>query len=67
LSAQTDSQQIVQAAQKDANDHATRTLHQTGDAIEWVMSQYLGEVYTVADHEALIEKQVRMYINEHRQ
>lgn len=66
LSARTDAQQIVQSAHKDANDHAEKTLRQTGDAIGWVMSQYLGEVYTVADHESLIEKQVKMYINEHR-
>lgn len=66
LSARTDSQRIVQEAQKEAEEYAQKTLNQTGDAIGWVMSQYLGEVYSVADHEALIEKQVKMYVNEHR-
>lgn len=67
LAARSDSQQILQAAQKEAEEFAEKTLHQTGDAIEWVMSQYLNEVYTVAQHEELIEKQIKMYINEHRQ
>lgn len=66
LTARTDAQQILQAAQKDAGLHAQRTLQQTGDAIGWVMSQYLGEVYTVAEHEELIEKLVKMYVDEHR-
>ena len=66
LTARTDSQRIVQAAQKEAEEYSMKTLNQTGDAIGWVMSQYLGEVYSVADHEALIEKQVKMYVNEHR-
>lgn len=67
LAARTDSQRIVQAAQKEAGEYSQKTLNQTGDAISWVMTQYLNEVYTVADHEALIEKQVKMYVNEHRQ
>lgn len=66
LAARTDAQQILQAAQKEADIHANRTLQQTGDVIGWVMSQYLGEVYSVADHEALIEKLVKNYTDEHR-
>lgn len=66
LSARIDAQRILQAAQKEANLHAEQTLQRTGDVVEWVMSQYLGEVYSAKEHEALIEKLVRTYINEHK-
>ncbi|MCA9335121.1 hypothetical protein KC953_03180 [Candidatus Saccharibacteria bacterium] len=66
LSARTDAQQIMLAAQKEANIQSEQTLQQAGNAIGWVMSQYLGEVYSVAEHEALIEKLVKTYVNEHK-
>lgn len=66
LAARTDAQQILQAARKEADLHAEQTLQETGNAIGWVMSQYLGEVYSVAEHEALIEKLVKMHVNEHK-
>ena len=67
LTARTDAQQIIQAAHKEADEHAEKTLQRTGGAIAWVLSQYLHETYTVEQHEQLIEKQVRMYVDEHRQ
>lgn len=66
LRARTDAQQIIKGAELEANQHAEKTLQRTGDAIGWVMSQYLGEVYSTEAHEALIEQQVRKYVNEHR-
>ncbi|MFZ2544371.1 MAG: hypothetical protein WAW80_00100 [Candidatus Saccharimonadales bacterium] len=66
LSARTDAQQIIQASQKDADEHSEKMLQQTGSAIAWVLSQYLHETYTTEQHEKLIEKQVRMYIDEQR-
>ena len=67
LNARKDAFQILQAARGEADAYSQKTMQQTGDAIEWVMSQYLETEFTVADHERLIEKQVKMYINEHRQ
>lgn len=67
LSARNDAFQILQAARGEAEAYSEKTMQQTGDAIGWVMSQYLESEFSVADHESLIEKQVKMYINEHRQ
>jgi hypothetical protein len=66
LNARTDAQQIVQAAHKDADDHSVKVLDRTGDAITWVMTNYLQEEFTTTQHEALISKQVKMYVDEHR-
>lgn len=66
LSARKDAQQILQDAQNEADGRAEKTLQQTGDAIEWVVSKYLDEIYTVEEHKALIEKQIKAYADEHR-
>lgn len=67
INARTDAQQIIQGAHKEADDYAEKTLLRTADAVQWVLSQYMGETFSVKQHEELIEKQIRMYIDEHRQ
>lgn len=66
LKARTDAQQIIQAAHDESAEHAEKTLARTSDAISWVLSQYLEHAYSTAEHEALIETQIKNYIDEHR-
>lgn len=66
LSAQSDAQAIISSAKTEADNHMDQALNRTADTISWVMTQYIKEQYTVAEHQALIEKLVRTYVDEHR-
>lgn len=67
LRARTDAQQIIQAARDDAANQSEKMLQRSGDAISWVLSQYIGKAYSTSEHEALIEEQIKRYVDEHRQ
>lgn len=66
LTAQTDAQAIITGAKTEADNHMEQALRRTADTMSWVMTQYMKEQYTIDEHQALIEKLVRTYVDEHR-
>jgi hypothetical protein len=66
LNAQVDAQQIINEAKVQAAAQMNQTLERTADTVAWVLEQYMKESYSVKQHEVLIEKLVKMYVDEHR-
>jgi F0F1-type ATP synthase membrane subunit b/b' len=66
VGAQTDAQNILNAAKVQANKEYERALERSVDTINWTMQQYLRERFDAAEHEHLIKQIVTSYSNEHR-
>lgn len=67
LKAREDSQQILKAAQADAEQHSTHVFEQSSVTIQWVLEQYVKETFSVDQHTDIINKLLDEYINENRQ
>jgi len=64
LSAHRDAESIKNEAKAQSEKYFRQMLGEATKVIDWAMSQYIGEKYTIADHEELIRKQIESYLNE---
>ena len=64
--AQSDAQNILSEAKKQANAEYDLALQRAVDTINWTMQQYLKEQFDTREHEDLIARIVESYSNEHR-
>jgi vacuolar-type H+-ATPase subunit H len=66
LQAREEAQRIVAESRTEAAAQVDQALSRSSDAIQWVMGQYVGQVFTTYQHEAIITKLLDEYINENR-
>lgn len=66
LKAREDAQRIIVAARHETENYNEQALNRSADMVQWVISQYTKETFTIDQHKHIINKLLDEYINEHR-
>lgn len=66
LSSHRDAESINSEAKTRAQKDSEQMLDETAKVIDWAMSQYIKENFSIAEHEEIIRKLITSYLNEQR-
>ncbi len=63
--AHQDAAVIVEDGHRDSEKYRDQLVEYSADAIEWAMSEYMKIEFKLDEHEALIDKLIGIYLDEH--